>query len=166
MTDIVVKILIVLGVLALLATITNGIKSLFKSKSKLENQLDEAVSKTEAFEKSTETEIAKIRDTLMKTDEVYYETVKSMRERIYELTETLSDTYQVTCNLYDEYKILMEYAKVCRKIDTDGLSNALEKQLKNTIKKHNEFLNELKQKEQEQDISISKQSHGFEVTLQ
>ena len=60
----------------------------------------------------------------------------------------------------------MEYAKICRKIDSSGLSKDLEKQLKHTIEKHNDFLNELKQKEQEQDLSISEQSHGFEVTLQ
>ena len=166
MTDTVVNVLIVLGVLALLGTITKLIANLFTSKRKLEKQLDEAMKKTEAFEKSTETEIDKIRDTLMKTDDVYYKTVKSMRNRIYELTETLSNTYQVTCNLYDEYKILMEYAKICRKIDADGLSKDLKKQLKHTIEKHNEFLNELKQELQEQDISISKQSQGFEVTPQ
>ena len=166
MTDTIVKILIVLGVLALLGTITKLIANLFTSKRKLEKKLDEAMKKTEAFEKSTEADIDKIRDTLMKTDDVYYKTVKSMRNRIYELTETLSDTYQVTCNLYDEYKILMEYAKICRKIDADGLSKDLEKQLKHTIEKHNEFLNELKQEVQEQDISISKQSQGFEVTPQ
>ena len=166
MTDTVVKILIVLGVLTLLGTITKLIANLFTSKRKLEKKLDEAMKKTEAFEKSTEADIDNIRDTLMKTDDVYYETVKSMRNRIYELTETLSDTYQVTCNLYDEYKILMEYAKICRKIDADGLSKDLEKQLKHTIEKHNGFLNELKQEVQEQDISISKQSQGFEVTPQ
>ena len=166
MTDTVVKVLIVLGVLALLGTITKLIANLFTSKRKLEKQLDESMKKTNDFEKSTEAEINKIRNTLMKTDDVYYETVKAMRERIYELTETLSDTYQVTCNLYDEYKILMEYAMICRKIDADGLSKDLEKQLKHTIEKHNEFLNELNQKEQEQDISISEQSQGFEVTQQ
>ena len=99
MTDTVVKVLIVLGVLTLLGTITKLIANLFTSKRKLEKQLDESMKKTNDFEKSTEAEINRIRNTLMKTDDVYYETVKSMRERIYELTETLSDTYQVTCNI-------------------------------------------------------------------
>ncbi len=160
-------ILIIIGALSLLGTITKLIVNLFTSKRKFEKQLGESLEKTENFKKSTEADIARVRKVLSKTDNVYNETVKIMRDRICELTETLNDTYQVACNLYDEYKILIKYAEICRNISIAGLDNELKKQLENTIEKHNEFLNELNQEEnQEQSISIPEQSQGFEVTFQ
>ena len=125
MTDIVVEILIVLGVIVLLATINKLFANVFNKRKKLEEELEELYCSYEAEEEAAENNFFKIKNYIKSSNEV------------------LVDTYNFACNLYEERKILIEYAKICITLDATNykdLSDETRQQIKEIIQKHNKFL--------------------------
>lgn len=167
MSDRIYYILIVIGVISAVAAVIGIIQKLFVKKHVLEKRLNEADEEMEKFRQSSENSINQAIKTLKETDEMFNKTLGGMRTDFAELYSILNDTYSVTCSLYEEHKILIEYAKFCKKLDVGALSPELKEQLEDIISKHTKFLLEQQPSvKQSQDLSISHQSKDFEVTMQ
>lgn len=165
MIDTVVGILIVLGVVALLATITNGIKSLFNKRKKLEEELEELYCSYEAEEESAKNFVENCNAFIENMSEAAENNFFKVKNHIESSNEVLVNTYNLACRLYEEHKILIEYAKICRNMDLDTLNPKLKEKLSQLIVLHDNFLSEHSDISEETVVE-PQTKQGFEVTPQ